>query len=225
MTFINMSKLRTKIKRILEQETERWPTIEEEEIAAQYVLDKYKNKFTVEYLIERIPFLKDYNIIIEPGNSPHDDRTDGMQYRIEMGFKKVIQDKELNIGGVYVNFDKIFVFSDFIFFPSKNNSTVFYNFVIKNRVVIDSKKTDNPELDMKTYIFKQGILLVSEKLSYLGQIMVNGLKRKIMKKGQMEFNDPDIFPESELDNIINEINKVLFNFEEFVSNLGVEIKR
>jgi len=220
-----MSKLRTKIKRILEQETERWPTIEEEEIAAQYVLDKYKNKFTVEYLIERIPFLKDYNIIIEPGNSPHDDRTDGMQYRIEMGFKKVIQDKELNIGGVYVNFDKIFVFSDFIFFPSKNNSTVFYNFVIKNRVVIDSKKTDNPELDMKTYIFKQGILLVSEKLSYLGEIMVNGLKRKIMKKGQMEFNDPDIFPESELDNIINEINKVLFNFEEFVSNLGVEIKR
>jgi hypothetical protein len=55
--------------------------------------------------------------------------------------------------------------------------------------------------------------------------MINGLKRKMMKKGQMEFNDPDIFPESELDNIINEINKTLFNFEEFASNLGVEIKR
>ena len=67
--------------------------------------------------------------------------------------------------------------------------------------------------------------MVSEKLSYHGEIRINGLKRKMMKKGQMEFNDPDIFPESELDNIINEINKTLFNFEEFVSNLGVEIKR
>jgi|694.fasta_scaffold33896_16 hypothetical protein len=220
-----MFNLRTKIKTILEQETERWPTIEEQEVAGQYVLDRYKDKFTVDYFIERIPFLKDYNVIIQPGNSPYDGRTNGMQYRIEMGFRKSIENKELNIGETYVNFDKIFVFSDFFFLPTKNSSTVFYSFGLKNRVVIDSKKTNNPELDMKTAIFKQAILLVSEKLSYHGEIMINGLKRKMMKKGQMEFNDPDIFPESELDNIINEINKTLFNFEEFVSNLGVEIKR
>jgi hypothetical protein len=194
-------------------------------VAGQYVLDRYKDKFTVDYFIERIPFLKDYNVIIQPGNSPYDGRTNGMQYRIEMGFRKSIENKELNIGETYVNFDKIFVFSDFFFLPTKNSSTVFYSFGLKNRVVIDSKKTNNPELDMKTAIFKQAILLVSEKLSYHGEIMINGLKRKMMKKGQMEFNDPDIFPESELDNIINEINKTLFNFEEFVSNLGVEIKR
>lgn len=217
--------LKLKIKRILEQETERWPTIEEQEIAGQYVLDKYKDKFTVDYFIERIPFLKDYDIIIEPGNSRYDDRTDGMQYRIEMSFNKVVENKEINIGQTYVNFDKIFVFSDFVFLPTKNNSTVFYYFGLNNRVIIDSKEKDSPELNMKATIFKQAILLVSEKLSYNGEIMVNGLKRKIMKKGQMEFNDPDIFPESELDNIINEINKLLFNFEEFVFNLGVEIKR
>ena len=220
-----MSDLRTKIKTVLEQETERWPTIEEEEIAGQYVLDKYKDKFTVDYLIERIPFLKDYIVIIQPGNSPYDDRTNGMQYRVEMGFSRMVENRELNIGETYINFDKILVFSDFTFYPMQNGSTVFYNFVLKNRVVMDSKKTNNPELDVNILFFSRAISLVSEKLSYFDEIMVNGLKRKMMVKGQIEFNNPDVFPESELDNIINEINKTLFNFEEFISNLGVEIKR
>jgi len=186
-----------------------------------------KDKFTVDYFFERIPFLKDYNIILEPGKSPYDDRKDGMQYRIEFGLKKASQNQKVNIGGTYADFDKIFMFSDFTFYPNQNGDVVFYNFAIKNRVVLDPTKTEDQETNFKIKIFTQAAMLVSEKLSYIGQLMIHGDKDYFFNhmKNEYEFNDPTNFPEDKLDNIINEINKALFNFEEFISNFDLKIEK
>jgi hypothetical protein len=234
-----MSRLRKNIKRILEQEvgSNEWiekklakrksMSYDEVNKLGKNVLELYKDKFTVNYFIERVPFLKDYNIILEPGRSPHDDREDGMQYRIEFGLKKVSQNQKVNIGGTYADFDKIFMFSDFTFFPNQNGDAVFYYFVIKNRLVLEPAKTEDQETNLKIKIFTQAAMLVSQKLSYNGQIMVHGDKDYFFNriKNEYEFNDPTDFPEDKLDNIINEINKSLFNFEEFISNFDLKIEK
>jgi hypothetical protein len=234
-----MNELRKNIKRILEQEVgsnewidkklakQRAMSNDDIDKLGKNVLDLYKDKFTVDYFLERIPFLKDYNIILEPGKSPYDDRKDEMQYNIRFGLKKASQNQKVNIGGTYADFDKIFMFSDFTFHPYQNRDVVFYKFLIKNRLILNPAKTEDQETNFKIKIFTQAALLISEKLSYYGEIMISGDKDYFFnhRKNEYEFNDPTNFPEDKLDNIINEINKALFNFEEFISNFDLKIEK
>ncbi len=226
--FIGMLDLRKRIKEELDAEAQLqdWKKItpEQWDQMGQYVLDKYSDRFTPEILIDRIPFLKDYDLSVYPGNSIYDDRTTGMQYRVEFEWVSDSKDFDVKIGENLIKFDMIKAKSEFVFFPHKNNDIVIYNFAIKNQVFLKPNPKLNEQDKMTASIFAQATGLVCQKLSYNGSFTLYGHKATFFKNGkEAEYNDPDVFPEEEFNTIVNDINKNLFTFEEYLTHLGINL--
>lgn len=138
-------------------------------------------------LIERVPFLKEYNIFKD-----HKDPN-----RLEA--QKMIYNKNVKIvmKDDIITFEQFNTSSEIFYYSNKVNDKEFHNFIIKNRFHMMQPK------DMDYLLFKVFLLAMKqleEKLSYSKELMV--------EIGQ------DIEKE-ELDKIVNDMNGVLFKFEEF----------
>jgi hypothetical protein len=146
-------------------------------------------------LIKRIPFLKEYNIF----KHPRDEK------RLEA--QRVIYNENVKVmmGDEILNFPQYNVSSEIYYSTSKIRENTFHNFNIKNAFhVMQPKEMD----DLTFRVFILAIQNLEKKLSYRKEFMVK--------------NDEEI-PKDELDKIINEMNGILFKFEEFTEKHSINL--
>ena len=157
----------------------------------QVLKEEFNNSALADSIIKRIPFLEDYNIKRIPNNGIIAQR---IVYNRNYEFKL---GEEIHL---FPNFN---IGSEFSFsnFPVRDN--VFYNFILKNEFFI-SKPEDMDSFNFKvlTTILKR----LEQNYSYRKEIIV--------KEGQT-------IKKEDLDNVINDINKKLFEFEEFMNKNGI----
>jgi hypothetical protein len=146
-------------------------------------------------LIKRIPFLKEYNIF-ESERNPEKLHAQKISYY--EGIKRVIGEE------IYV-FPGYTTASEVFYYPHKIRENTFHYFIIKNTFRI-SKPQNMDDLMYRVFIMvKKGI---EENFSYRKEIM--------LKEGNE-------IPYDVLDVIINEMNKNLFEFEEFTEKENVPL--
>lgn len=146
-------------------------------------------------LLKRIPFLKDYNIF----NHPRDKK------RLEA--QKVVYNENVKVmmGNDVLNFPQYNVSSEITYYPHVIGENTFHHFIIKNSFhAMQPKELD--DLTFRVFIMAQKQL--QEKLSYNKEIM--------LKTG-------DGIPKPELDKIINEMNGVLFEIEQFTEKHAINL--
>lgn len=157
-------------------------------------------EFTVDYFKKRIPFLKDYEIIASPDINPHPRFKDAIKMRKE-SFNTNVKSK---IGDNIYIFPHFNVSSDFNYSSYIIRNNIFYNFNIDNRFYISEPK----DMDKLLYqVFLSTIKLKEEK-------GLSGFYELIIPIGEL-------IPKLKLDEIINDINRILFKIEEFTDKVGL----
>jgi hypothetical protein len=155
------------------------------------ILREYLNKKSnsvKELLIDRVPFLKDYNIFDNP-RYPEDLTSQKITYNENVKF--FTKDRET------ILFSQFNVSSEIFYYPHKINENTFHYFIVKNEFFITKPEgMDDLTFRVLLMMFKH----VEENLSYRGEIMVK---------------ENETIPEDELDRIINKMNESLFKLEEF----------
>ena len=144
----------------------------------------YQDMFNKEYLLLRIPFLKDYNFF---------ERKNGIEAQRVVYHENV---QKLYKGDI-INFKQFNVSSEFVFYTHKVNDATFYNFIIKNKFypMVEDKTLDPLEERVLMLVIKS----IGDKLSYSEELMVK---------------DNQSIDENKLDEIFNKINETLFKVEE-----------
>lgn len=152
-------------------------------------------EFNSSYFKTRIPFLKDYEVQYAPDDYPKPSQPQ----RVEMLYTKAIPNVALKFGDDIVNIPKLYVVSKFIYYPHKIDENTFHHFIIENEAtILQPENMDN----LSYRVFMAASKQMNDKMSYSGEIRLsNGENMK----------------EEELNKIMNEINKRLFQFEDFVS--------
>jgi hypothetical protein len=146
-------------------------------------------------LIKRIPFLKEYNIF-ESERNPEELHAQKISYY--EGIKRVIGEEIYEFPG-YNSSSEVF------YSQHKVYDNVFHYFVIKNRFY--TSKPENMS-DLMHRVFIMVKKRIEENFSYRKEIM--------LKEGNE-------IPYDVLDVIINEMNKNLFEFEEFTEKENVPL--
>lgn len=177
------------LKQILREELEKVNEINPEE-------------FTVDYFKERIPFLKDYDIITSPYINPHPRFKDAIKMRKE-SFNKDFKSK---IGDDIYIFPFFNIVSEFNYSSSVIHNNVFYTFRIDNPFYMAQPK------DMDELLYR--VFLSAGKLK--GEKDLSKTYELIIPIGEQ-------IPKLKLDEIINDINHKLFKIEEFTDKLGVPL--
>jgi len=138
-------------------------------------------------IINRIPFLKDYNIF---KNRRNEDRLDAQ-------LVKYNEDVTMMSGDSILLFPQFNVSSEITYYSNKIGDNIFHNFIIKNSFhVIKPEELD----DLTFRVFNFALRQLENNLSYNNELMLPA--------------DVDI-PKDEFDKIINEMNRILFKIEEF----------
>ncbi len=155
-------------------------------IIKEVLIEQY-SKNIKDIIINRVPFLKDYKLY----NHPRDDK------RLEA--QRVVFNKNVKLmrGDEILNFDQLNISSEVIYYPHKIDDNTFHHFIIKNKI----HPTQPKEMDDLTF----RVLLLA----------FNNLEKKLSyNKELIQPNNQDI-NQNELNEIINDMNKILFEFEEF----------
>jgi hypothetical protein len=149
---------------------------------------RYQDMFNKDYLLLRIPFLKEYNFF---------ERKNGIEAQ-RVIFHENIQKLYNND---IINFKQFNVSSEFVFYTHRVNDATFYNFIIKNQFhpMVEDKTLD----PLEEKVLMMGIKSIGEKLSYSQELIVK---------------DNQSIDENKLDEIFNKINKTLFKVEEESKN-------
>lgn len=138
-------------------------------------------------LLNRVPFLKEYNVF---ENNPN--RLEAQKIGQNTNYKRYFGDN-------LVTFENYNAVSEFYFYTQHINDNMFYNFVLKNEFYISKPK----EIDDLTFtVFIHAVKMMEEKLSYHKDVMVK---------------DTETLSDEVLNKIINEINGKLFEFEEYTN--------
>ncbi len=157
---------------------------------------------TVDYFKERIPFLKDYDIITSPDINPHPRFKDAIKLRKESfntNFKSKIGDE------IYI-FPHFNIVSEFNYSSSIIRNNVFYTFRIDNPFYMAQPK------DMDQLLYR--VFLSAGKLKE---------EKDLSKTYEIFFPIGEKIPKLKLDEIINDINHILFKIEEFTDKLGISL--
>lgn len=111
------------------------------------------------------------------------------------------------MGDDIITFPIFYTSSEITYYPHKVNDDVFHNFSIKNKLNAKTPKEmdDNPLLRRTFYL---ALGRVGEKLSYFKDIMVK---------------DGEKISKEEMDKIINEMNGILFKFEEYTEKHNINL--
>lgn len=146
-------------------------------------------------LINRIPFLKEYEIAEHPRDKK----------RLEAQRVIFNRDIKMMMGNDILTFPQYNVSSHVIYYPHQINDNIFHYFIIKNGFhAMQPKEMD----DLTFRVFLMAIKQLENKLSYSKEIMV--------KEGTEISKD-------ELDRIINEMNENLFKIEEFTDKHNIKL--
>lgn len=146
-------------------------------------------------LINRIPFLKEYNIFDHPRDPE----------RLEA--QRIVFNKDVTImmKDEMVTFPQMNISSEVFYYPHVIDENTFHNFIIKNKIHA-MPPDDMDDLTMKVLFY--ALNTVSEKISYSKEVMV--------KTGE------DI-PAEELDTIINDMNGCLFYVEDYTQKHNIDL--
>ena len=161
----------------------------------EFLNENVENNHIKDILIERIPFLKDYNIF----KSPRDEN------RLEA--QRVIYNENVKVfmGEEILTFPQYNVSSEITYYPHKVYENTFHNFIITNSFhAMQPKEMD----DLIFRVFLLAKKQLGENLSYNKEIMVK---------------DGEEISKTELDEIINEMNGVLFKIEEFTKKHSINL--
>ena len=146
-------------------------------------------------IIERVPFLKEYDIY-EDRRHPKDLRSHKITYH---------KNVKVKMGDEIVTFKQYNVTSKVIYYSQKIHDNTFHYFHIENNFAV-MPPDDMDDLTVK--ILFNMLNKVSDDLSYGYEIVVK---------------DGDEFPMDEFDNVINEMNGVLFRFEEYTEKNNIDL--
>lgn len=146
-------------------------------------------------LINRIPFLKEYNIFEHPRDP---ERLEAQRIVYNENVPIMMKDE-------MVTFPQMNISSEVFYYPHVINDNTFHNFIIKNKIhAMPPEDMD----DLTTRVLFYGLNMVSEKISYIKEIMVN--------------TGEDI-PAEELDIIINDMNGCLFYVEDYTQKHNINL--
>lgn len=146
-------------------------------------------------LIKRIPFLKEYNIYEHPRDKS---RLEAQKISYHSNIKVIMGDDILT-------FPQFNVSSEVIYYPHKIDDNTFHHFIIKNEFHATTPK-EWDDLTRRVFFYVNNSL--GKKLSYNREYMVK--------------NDEEI-PSDVLDEIINDMNRTLFEIEEFTSKKNIDL--
>lgn len=158
--------------------------------------------FSLEYFKYRIPFLKDYNVIVSPSTTPHPEVPDMIEMRVETyntNIKVMGTDKELHI------FPQVNAFSRFNFSTRKVRGTTLININLQNEVL------SIPPNDMEP--ITRNVLLMAQKMQ----------NEKMSSRNEIFHYEGKELPTDEIDKAINDINRKLFELEEYLSKINIKI--
>ena len=153
------------------------------------------NESIKEILIRRIPFIKEYNI--------HSNNNDETALRAQ----RVIYNKDVKVimGDDIVVFPQYNVSSEIIYYRHDVRDNVFHNFIIKNNFHVTKP---NGMDDLTFRVFLLAIKKMEDKLSYRKEIMIK---------------ETDSLSLNQLDQVINEMNGILFKIEEFTEKHQINL--
>lgn len=156
------------------------------------------NLLTPKYFINRIPFLKDYNVnALNKTNSQP----------VNFSFQKIKEYKDISrkIGDDIITYPRVSVTSTFTYYQHLVNENVFHNFILNNTFFYSQPKNmDDLTFKIQTLANKQ-----MEKILSFNETIVTKENESISN--------------FLLNETINDINGKLFKFEEFTSNLNVSL--
>lgn len=159
----------------------------------EILIETFSDVSVKDSLLKRIPFLKEYNIFEQTNE------------RLEAQRVSYHQNVKVIMGDEILNFEQYNISSEFTYYQHKVNENIFHNFVLKNQ----THPTQPKEMDDLTFkIFLMAKKQIDNKLSYNNEVMI--------KVGE-------VFDEIKLSEIINEINKKLFEIEEFSKNNNINL--
>jgi hypothetical protein len=146
-------------------------------------------------LIKRIPFLKEYEIYKHPRDTK----------RLEA--QRIIYNENVKVmmGDEILTFPQYNVSSEITYYSHNVNDNTFHNFIIKNRFHVVQPQ------DIGDLVFKVFLIVmkqIEKELSYSKEIMVK--------------NDEEI-PKNELDEVINDMNGILFKIEAFTEKRNINL--
>lgn len=144
-------------------------------------------------LLKRIPFLKDYNIFINESN--------------RLQAQRVVYNPNVKIymGDKVYNFEQYNVSSELFYYTQHIHDNIFHNFILKNKFHL-TKPDEMDELLFR--VFLAALKIQEEKLSYRKEIIVKEDER---------------LNEVTMSTIINDINKKMFEIEEFTSKHKINL--
>jgi len=146
-------------------------------------------------LTSRVPFLKQYNIYRHPRDKS----------RLEAQRVIYNENVKMKMGDDILTFPQLNVSSEIIYYSHKIDDNTFHNFIIKNQF----HATQPKEIDDLTFrVFLLIKRQLEKKLSYNKEVVVK--------------NDDEI-PKNQLNEIINEMNGVLFKIEDFTKANAIEL--
>lgn len=180
-----------RIEKMEKSAKEKWGVSESSKTFIKRLLrEGLEQMFDENYFKTRVPFLKDFKFF------KHDrdpSRVEAQKVSYHENVKKMFNDE-------IIVFPQFNVSSEFIFYKQKIGDNVFYNFILKNDFhIMQPKNIDDLTFKVLVMATKQ----ITKKLSYQKEIMV--------KEGEQ-------LKQSDLNEIINQLNKKMFEVEEITSN-------
>ena len=153
---------------------------------------------TPEYLINRIPFLKDYELFTyEPS------RSQPIHFNLtrNVGFENV----ELGFGDNLVTMPAISIVSKFSYYQHRSSTGFGHIFVLDNNMYV---RTPEDMSSVEAMAFRLIYKHTGENYSYSEEIYLN---------------ENEELTKEELDRVINEINRKFFAFEEFTDKNNIPL--
>lgn len=143
----------------------------------------YHDMFNKEYFILRIPFLKNYKFF---------ERKNGIEAQRVVYHENIQKMYDNHV----INFKQFNISSEFIFYTQRINDITLYNFILKTSFhpMIEDGSMD----ELETKVMYLAIKSIGEKLSFSEELQVK---------------DNQSIDENKIDEIINNINKTLFEVE------------
>ena len=160
-----------------------------------------QNQFDSKYFIERIPFLKDFEVQYAPDEFPHQ----RMPERVQMLYTKTLKDVTISSGEQTLVFPSVTVISEFYYYPHSSPSWdyTFYNIGVDNKISLQ----DDPNASSLTNKVMQAAMSM--------QMKNNSSSNEVL------VNDGEEISGTKWDEAINDVNRALYQFEEFIQSLGL----
>jgi len=159
-----------------------------------------QNQFDSKYFIERIPFLKDFEVQYAPDEFPHQ----RMPERVQMLYTKTLKDVTISSGEQTLVFPSVTVISEFYYYPHSSPTWdyAFYNIGVDNKISLQ----DDPNASSLTNKVMQAAMSM--------QMKNNSSSNEVL------VNDGEEISGTKWDEAINDVNRALYQFEEFMNNFG-----